>query len=150
MKTYPEPSISKRRALNPDGRQSLKLLLVHLGACGLAALAVTLWLESGFRFMPCMFYKVTGLYCLTCGATRAAYELVHLKLAESLRLNPVPVMLAVWMAYVMLCELIGLLRGARVRARGGFLYLIAVLAVAAIYCVLRNTGCAPVPTDIFR
>lgn len=97
-----------------------------------------------------MFYRVTGLYCLTCGATRAAYELAHLRALNSLLLNPVPVMLALWLLYAMICELIGATGGKKVRVRGGFWYLIAVLVVAAVYCVLRNIGIAPVPSQIFR
>lgn len=135
--------------MNRDKSRSLTLLLTHLAVCGLSALGVTLLFNTPLRLPGCMFYRVTGLYCLTCGATRAAYELAHLRALNSLLLNPVPIMLALWLLYAMVCELIGALRGKRMRVYGGFWYLMAVLAVAAVYCVLRNVGIAPIPSQIF-
>ena len=148
MKTSREPSISE--SARRDRRRSLTLLLIHLAACGSAALGVTLLFNLHLRLPDCMFYRVTGLYCLTCGATRAAYELAHLRVVNSLLLNPVSAMLAAWLLYAMICELIGAIRGERIRVRGGFWYLIAVLIAAAVYCVLRNVGIAPIPSQIFR
>ncbi|MDO4566309.1 MAG: DUF2752 domain-containing protein [Oscillospiraceae bacterium] len=125
------------------------MLLVHLGAIAAAALFAVLWFDSGLRFPTCAVNRFTGLYCLTCGATRAAYELAHLRLLRSALLNPVPLLAALMTAYTLACEAAGVFLGRRIRVRGWFGFLMATLAVAAVYCVLRNFGLVPAPEIIF-
>ena len=36
---------------------------------------------------PCLFYKLTGIYCPGCGSTRATYHLIHGNILMSLRNN---------------------------------------------------------------
>lgn len=59
-------------------------LLVSLGAfAGLA-----FWLWSGLPLPACNFRALTGLPCVTCGATRAAWQFFHGHFAASFRFNP--------------------------------------------------------------
>jgi hypothetical protein len=46
------------------------------------------WLALALPWPRCAFHAVTGLPCLTCGATRAALSLFHGDLAAAWRLNP--------------------------------------------------------------
>ncbi len=73
----------------------VELVIALLGVamvCGVVLLRV---LPGGFLpTAPCTFHRVTGLPCLTCGGTRAARALGHLRVLEALRWNP---LVAVWL-----------------------------------------------------
>lgn len=55
-------------------------------------------------YPPCRFHAITGWQCPGCGGLRATHALLHGRIAESWRFNPLPilfgvtgpVMLAVW------------------------------------------------------
>ena len=42
---------------------------------------------AGNPFLPCVFHRMTGLYCPGCGMTRAMHALVHFDLLRALRMN---------------------------------------------------------------
>lgn len=42
---------------------------------------------AGNPFLPCLFRKMTGLYCPGCGLTRALHALVHFDLLRAIRMN---------------------------------------------------------------
>jgi hypothetical protein len=46
------------------------------------------WLVMGLPWPRCAFFAVTGLPCLTCGATRSAIALLHNDFLAALRWNP--------------------------------------------------------------
>lgn len=49
--------------------------------------------RSGHCFYPpCVFHRLTGLYCPGCGSTRCFYHLVHLNVWEAWRSNPLTVL----------------------------------------------------------
>jgi hypothetical protein len=43
---------------------------------------------AGNPFPPCMFYAITGHYCIGCGLTRALHALVHGDVLGALSMNP--------------------------------------------------------------
>jgi len=51
-------------------------------------LALSLWLSAGLATPRCAFRALTGLPCLTCGATRSAWQFLHGHFLTSLRFNP--------------------------------------------------------------
>ncbi len=74
-----------RRHLTPQEiDHELIWLLVSLGVfLGLAA-----WVKARLPTPQCAFYSLTGLPCLTCGATRSALRFLHGDFLTALRFNP--------------------------------------------------------------
>jgi hypothetical protein len=67
-----------------------RFALALAGACGLLLALAILYRnppEQSHFAPPCMFHKLTGLHCPGCGATRAAYALLHGRPGEALRKN---------------------------------------------------------------
>jgi hypothetical protein len=78
MQTY-------RRPLAPEETDyELTWLLVSLGTF----LNLALWLAARLPTPHCAFHSLTGLPCLTCGATRAAWQFLHGHFAASFLFNP--------------------------------------------------------------
>ena len=114
--------------------------IVVLGLTALGAGAVMFFFDPNRHgFYPaCLFHTVTGLYCPSCGGTRAIYELLHGHVLIALKDNALFVLtlpvLAVWGA-----------RFANQRAKNQPATLapppkalLAFLIIAAIFAVLRN------------
>ena len=59
-------------------------LLVSLGAF----LGLALWLAARLPTPQCVFHTLTGLPCVTCGATRSAFQFLHGHFAASFFFNP--------------------------------------------------------------
>ena len=59
-------------------------LLVSLGTL----LGFALWLAARLPMPPCVFHTLTGLPCITCGATRSAFQFLHGHFVASLVFNP--------------------------------------------------------------
>lgn len=81
------PSRTAGRWARPLGR----VAALALGLFGLAAALVVLYRvdPAGSPYYPkCALHELTGWHCPGCGATRAAYALLHGRLAEALRYNP--------------------------------------------------------------
>lgn len=69
-------------------------LTVSLGTgCGLAA-----WRAAQLPMPQCVFHSLTGLPCVTCGATRAAIQFLHGHFSASVLFNP--------LAFLFFCGLI--------------------------------------------
>ena len=79
-----------RRSLAPrELNHELLWLAVSLG--GAALLAV--WFALRWPTPQCFFRALTGLPCLTCGATRAAHQFLHGHFAASFFFNPLAFLL---------------------------------------------------------
>lgn len=76
---------SYRRALEPGEVDHERIwLLVSLGVfAGLA-----FWFAARLPTPHCFFHSLTGLPCLTCGATRSAYQFLQGHFAASFFFNP--------------------------------------------------------------
>ncbi|MDL2324504.1 DUF2752 domain-containing protein [Ruminococcaceae bacterium OttesenSCG-928-A16] len=120
-------------------KQRVRRLLGTLGilaAIGIVLVAVyQLWGVG----IPCLFYRVTRLYCPGCGTMRAVVALTRLNLPGALRYNalfvatlPVLLGLAVWQA---VCYL----RGKPFKTGPLSWALVAVFAVCVVvFTILRN------------
>ena len=76
--------IYRRSLARAELDHELLWLFVSLGAfLGLAA-----WLGAHLPLPQCLFHSLTGLPCLTCGATRAAWQFLHGHFAASFAFNP--------------------------------------------------------------
>lgn len=121
-------------------------------ASGVAAAATLLYLRDPHRpgaYGVCPFHALTGLWCPACGGLRASADLVHGEVAASLSSNLLVLPLAV-------VAVVAWWGWARRRWNGvegaGFVSgrtaTVAVLAVLAVFTVLRNSpwGAALAPT----
>lgn len=125
-----------------------RLLWLHLASAFGAVAGAWLWFVLGAKFPPCAFHRITGLECLTCGATRAVGALLNGELLLSLQLNPIPILIALFLAVVILHELRCLLRGEDKPFRYGLHCTAAIVFIALVYCILRNIGLAPIPAEL--
>ncbi len=74
-----------RRPLAPEEiDHELVWLFVSLGT----AAALAIWLWARLPMPRCIFHSLTGVPCLTCGATRAARQFFHGHFGASFLFNP--------------------------------------------------------------
>jgi hypothetical protein len=74
-----------RRSLAPQEiDHELVWLLVSLGG----AIALAVWLGARLPTPQCVFHSLTGLPCVTCGATRSASYFLHGHFLTSFLFNP--------------------------------------------------------------
>jgi len=62
--------------------------LIWLCVTVASAVLLATWVLAGWPFPRCNFRALTGVPCLTCGATRAALSLLHGEWASAWRFNP--------------------------------------------------------------
>jgi cell division protein FtsW (lipid II flippase) len=95
-------------------------------------------------FPPCVFHRLTGLWCPGCGSTRALHQLAHGHLSAAFDLNP----LMVLMLPVLGCALV-LLRVHRVTGKPSHAFIASpvwawlVLGCVAVFWILRNLPFEP-------
>ncbi|MFI7624774.1 DUF2752 domain-containing protein [Microbispora rosea] len=125
-------------------RDRVRSLCAPFGAAAVLAAAVTCLAvvdphEPG-HYPVCPLYYLTGLYCPGCGALRAVHDLAHADLAGAARMNLlfvfcVPVLITLWARWALRSW-----QGRPTRpdiARPAYLW--GLLAVAAVFGVVRNT-----------
>lgn len=95
---------------------------------------------TAYRFYPpCMFRLLTGLDCPGCGSTRALHHLLHGRIEEAFRLNPMLFLLMV----VALFALPSLLRGQQPRFLMQPWFAWTAFFVLTSYWIVRNTPLYP-------
>jgi len=60
---------------------------VTLGVMALLGMVFVINPVNNPLLPPCLFHRLTGLYCPGCGSTRAIHHLLHGQWQEALRLN---------------------------------------------------------------
>lgn len=74
----------RRQIAAQETDYELVWLLVSLGTF----LGLALWFVVRLPTPQCAFHTLTGLPCVTCGATRSAFQFIHGHFANSLLFNP--------------------------------------------------------------
>lgn len=91
-------------------------------------------------FLPCLFNRLTGLYCPGCGGTRSVISLIHGRPLTSIRYNPIVMYGVVIYAWYMISNTIEVLSkhtfkiGMKYRDN----YFWYGLAIILIFCLVRN------------
>jgi len=117
-------------------RRVLWFLLLHLAALGGGALFLLLDRYDVFDYLLICPFHLLGLYCPTCGMTRAAHSLLALDLVSSLGYHPLLLPLAALVLYYDAHLAAALLRDRPARPRR-WPFLLFVAALLA-YFLLRN------------
>ncbi len=142
------PRSKRVKELLKSDKRSRTLLVIHIAAAFGFFLIALVFYKLGLRFPPCPFNLITGGYCLTCGATRAMLAIVNFQFLRSLLLNPVPLMLALFMLFVMLHELVNAVNKKNKTFKYFLICSLIIIFVAVIFCLLRNFGVIPPPNLI--
>jgi hypothetical protein len=122
----------------------LRLTAVVIG--GLLVAVAGWWLYRAGPGMngwgpKCLLHEWTGLHCAGCGMTRAASHMLHGRLWEAFRLNPVMVPLLPFVATGIGLEIAAWVRGPERRTwrlRPGLWGSVSLLVVIILFMVLRN------------
>ena len=127
-------------------RQSFRVSVKAWRTASLAGIgAVGAWVlytfaPTAYSFYPtCPFRLLTGLQCPGCGTTRAVHHLLHGRVEEAFRLNP---MLFVLMA-VALCAVPAIVRGEQPRFLSQPWFAWGAFFVLTGYWIIRNTPLYP-------
>ena len=91
-------------------------VLVVSGWLGLVGVAVWVSSRTGVAVELCMFKRVTGVGCVTCGATRGVLSLMHGQAAQAWLYNPLVFSVLPFVGAALLFRLVF---GLQVRARLG-------------------------------
>ncbi len=126
---------------NPSGicRRDRLLGIALLGGMGLALLVVFLRNPSVEPIGFCFFRAVTGLYCPSCGTTRAMHLLLHGQVVPALRMNMLVPPLLFPLGYILFSEAVWRITRRRIPVFTISPPLVVIIGVALLlYGVLRN------------
>ena len=95
-------------------------------------------LNKKFGFsIPCIFYKITGLYCPGCGITRLLFALVNLEFYESFKYNPWIFILIVLGLFYLICKLFIFLKFKKIIKIPNYVY-ITLIIISIIFGIFIN------------
>lgn len=95
-------------------------------------------------FPPCIFYKLTGLYCPGCGMTRATHALFNGEIMKAIDYNPLFFSFSPLFIYMAAVQIKSIITTGKTRAirLPYWLTVIVVIAVFAFW-ILRNIPYSP-------
>ena len=130
--------------LSRDKNYRTAFFFFFLLTIGRAVSAVVVGCNSGYfahLLPPCALNTLTGLHCLSCGATRATLALVRGDLLTALYYNPLYFAFLCWLGYLYARLLISLIRrpyqkySLHITLPWG----IAAIAAVLLFFFVRNT-----------
>lgn len=126
------------------------LLLGGIGVCMLQRIMPLT--VTGFFQMPCVFYKVTGLYCPGCGGTRAVAALLQRKVILSFLYHPVLIYGVLIYGWFMISHTIEKLSGSRfeIGMRYRNLYLYLGLGIVILNIAVKDIALTAFHIDILK
>jgi len=126
------------RWFSPNLAKGLKLLFIS-GAIFTALFALFVFNPAdGDYYPPCLFHRLTGLYCPGCGSLRAVHQLLHGNLSAAFGLNPLMVLSLPFLGYCLICPRVAAVTK---RASAGFIpafWIWLILLVIILFWILRN------------
>ena len=129
--------------MNKDRKKSIRILFIHVAILGIAGIAALFMDASGMMTWECGIHKIAGIYCLTCGATRAAVALGRFDIIGSVLFNPLPLILVCFLLVVIGYQLVCIIRNRRGRVEWLPWSVIIILGIQVVFCLLRNFGVIP-------
>ena len=88
--------------------------------------------------IPCIFYKLTGLYCPGCGITRAFFSLMQLDFKRAIHNNLLIIIVVPFLLYYLIIKLKNWITFKKIdNIYPNFLWYILV-AITIIFGILRN------------
>ena len=117
---------------NPNKKKIISIMILFL------VLAIYHLLSHVFNFgIPCIFYKITGLYCPGCGVTRMLFSLIDLDFYQAFRYNPlVFILLMLYIIYFVIKSIAKLVFKKNLKIPPIILNIIIILLI--LYGILRN------------
>ena len=126
-------------------KENLWVRIVISVLCAAFACVFALFVYKFGTMAPCIFHKLTGLYCPGCGTGRAVGALLHLDIIAAVRYNVLFVVFLPFVIYCLMAFYLHFLVGRSVipipKVHGGVA--VAVLVVIVAYAVLRNIPIFP-------
>lgn len=88
--------------------------------------------------IPCIFHKLTGLYCPGCGITRAVFSLLNFKFKDAIHYNLLLFIVVPFILFYLIKKLIYWINGSKnvLILSNKFLY--TLLFITLIYGFIRN------------
>ena len=95
--------------------------------------------------LVCPIYECTGYYCPGCGAGRACYSILHGRLYQAFRYNPLMVLLLPWIGlYYLICMTQWLVRGKEtLSGKVSWKIPAVILGIVFLYGIIRNINVYP-------
>lgn len=120
------------------------LYKIGWGVFALTFLIVTLISVFKIRYQlflfPCLFHRLTGLYCPGCGGTRSVTSLLHGHPIISIRYNPIVMYGVLIYAWYMISNTIEKLSKHTINIGMKYRdsYFVIGLGILIVFCVVRN------------
>ncbi len=116
-----------------------KEVMLKLLALFLIGIGYLIWCKFTGIFIPCMFRKITGLYCPGCGATHLFISLAKLDFIGAFWANPVMFVLLPLLFVILLYYIINYIKYGEIKSSRTINILIWISIISlTIFAVIRN------------
>ena len=126
----------------------IREVIVKLSIILIIGLAYLIWLKTTGIMIPCLFRRITGLYCPGCGITHIFISLSNFDIKGAFAANPVmfiliPFLLLTFIDYIVKYIKYGRAQISRI---GNIIIWISIVCLTLfsiirnIYCIIANNG----------